>query len=80
MPDNDNSNVVTLDVQTTLPIPPDKILKAAIGQMESAVIIGWDKEGKFYFAASDAQAKDTLWLVKMAEDFLVENYMRPKDA
>lgn len=80
MPDNDNSNVVTLNVVTSLPIPPDKVLQAAIGQMDSTVIIGWDKEGKFYFAASDGNVKDTLWLVKMAEDFIAEQYMRPTDA
>lgn len=79
MPDNDNNNVVVLNVDTTLDIPPDHILTTAMGEMDSAIIIGWDKQGKFYFAASDAMAKDTLWLIKMAEDFITEKYMRPRD-
>ena len=79
MPDNDNSNVVVLDIQTTLPIPPDQILKSAIGKLDEVVLIGFDKDGEFYFAASESGAKDILWLIKKAENFLI-NHAELKDA
>lgn len=47
-------NVVTLNVETKLDLPPERILNAAINQdLDEAVVIG-HKDGKLYFAAGPA--------------------------
>lgn len=47
---------------TTQPIETDKILDAAKGHLSDVLVLGWDKDGKFYAAASDADLKHALYL------------------
>ncbi|MCP4184589.1 MAG: hypothetical protein GY761_14945 [Hyphomicrobiales bacterium] len=47
-------NVIDLPVPTSLDLDPDKILQQAVGNLDSAVVIGWKKEGELYFASSMA--------------------------
>ena len=65
------SNVVYLPCETTLDIPPDRVLEGAIGQTEQVVVIGVDN-GKLYFASSYGDVTKTLWLLKKAEKVLLE--------
>jgi len=58
---------------TVLDIPPTRILaKAAAAKLESVVVIGFDKEGDFYFASSKADGSDVLWLIELAKKKLLE--------
>ena len=57
-------NIIELGGITTLPIDPDKILRKAIGEMSSVVVIGYDKEGEYYYASSQADGADILWLLE----------------
>jgi len=57
-------NVVVLDCITRLNIPPDRVLEMAINKLEGVVLIGYDKEGREYFASSYADGGDTLWLLE----------------
>lgn len=63
MNDNDG-NVVALSVITSHDIPADRVLVSAIGQLESVIVIGYDKDGDEYFASSIADGGDTLWLME----------------
>ena len=57
-------NVIPLGGITRLDIDPDQILENATGDMESVVIIGYDKQGEEYFASSIADGGDVLWLLE----------------
>jgi hypothetical protein len=55
------SNVVHLDVITTLPLDPDRLLEKAIGKLDRVIIIGVDKNGEEYFASSDSDGGTAVW-------------------
>lgn len=46
------SKVVFIDRPTTLSLPPDRVLQAAVDNLAKAIVVGVDKEGQFYFASS----------------------------
>lgn len=56
-----------LPVITRLDWPADTILDAAKSKLEGVVILGYDADGKEYFASSYADGADVLWLLKRAE-------------
>jgi lipid-binding SYLF domain-containing protein len=68
-----DSNVVELDVATSLDVPVERILrKAADADLDSAVVIGYDQDGGFYFGCSVADGAETLWLLELAKKRLLE--------
>lgn len=58
------TNVVGFGGITKLDIEPDQVLKAAIGQLHTVVVLGYDKDNKEYFASSDADMRTGLWLAE----------------
>lgn len=66
------SNVVLFNGITKLDLPPDSVLDAAQDQLETVVLIGWDKAGKLYFASSAADGGNVLWLLELARKQLLE--------
>ena len=76
--------VVELGCVTRLPVPPDKILKqAAEGNLTSVVVIGYDADGDFWFASSDADGGAVLWLLELTKKRLfesAENYVEKPHA
>ena len=66
------SNVITFNGVTKLDLPPDRILEAAVGQLEGVIIIGYDLEGNEYFASSYADGGTTLWLLERMKKMLLE--------
>ena len=64
--------VVILNTITKLDIPPERILDAAKkADLESVVILGYTKEGKYYGASSLADGGDVLWLMEITRDKLL---------
>lgn len=62
------SNVIELPVVTKLDIPPERILNKAIGaDLQEVLVIGTDKNGDFYFAASFGDGGNVLWLMERAK-------------
>lgn len=59
------TNVIPLNRETN--IDPDKVLKEAIGKLDCAVLIGYDREGHLYFASSKGALEDTNWLLDMGK-------------
>lgn len=47
-------DVIDLPVETSVDIPPDKILHAALGELNDVLVIGLKKDGSFYSASSSA--------------------------
>ncbi len=73
------ADVITLDVQTRLDIPPERVLEgAAKVDLESVVIIGCEQDGTYYIASSEADSRDILWLLEIYRHHLMES-QRPTD-
>lgn len=49
---------------TTLDLPPDRVLEAAVGNLDIVAVVGWDKDGKLYLASSLGSQAETLWLLE----------------
>lgn len=64
-------DVIGLEVVTTLDSNSDRVLAAAEGQLESVVIIGYDKDGDEYFASSIADGGSCLWLIERFKTMLL---------
>jgi len=58
------SNVVELDVVTSLDIPAERVLRKAIdADLAGVVIVGYASNGDYYFASSIADGADVNWLL-----------------
>lgn len=58
-------DVVNLGCTTSNEIPADKVLVAAIGELDAVVVLGYKKGSKEeYFAASFPTKEATLWLLE----------------
>lgn len=66
------SNVIPLGGITRLDLPVDRVLEAAKEQLDSVVILGYDKEGKQYFASTFADGGEVIWLLEMCKKQLLE--------
>lgn len=66
------TNVIDLPVITTLDLPSDKLLEAAMGRVDDVLILGWDKSGELYFASGKADGGHCLWLMELAKKQLLE--------
>jgi hypothetical protein len=61
-------DVVLLNVVTRLDIPVQRVLDGAVNaDLEKVVVIGYDKEGEFYFASNKADKVSVLWLLEQAK-------------
>ena len=65
-------NIVIWQGITRHDLPPDRLLEQAKGQVDSVVILGWDKDGELYFASSMADGGNVMWLMRKAEKALLE--------
>ncbi len=62
------SIVVDLPVVTKLATDVTRLLAKASGaQLTEAIVIGRDKDGQLYFAASNPDGGDALWLIEHAK-------------
>jgi hypothetical protein len=66
------SKVIPFTGITKLDLDPDTILENNKGKLEGVVIMGWDKNGKEYFASSYADGGTVLWLVERMKKALLE--------
>jgi len=57
--------VVELDIVSSLDIPVGRILqRAKDAGLDTAIVIGWDRDGELYFASSVASGPEVLWLIE----------------
>ena len=57
---------------TRLDFDPDDALTGAVGKLKEVVIVGYEADGSLYFASNRANAPDVLWLLKQAEQILLD--------
>jgi hypothetical protein len=68
-----SDNIVFFDGVTRLDIPPERVLNSAKeANLENCVVIGWEKNGDFYFASSIASGPEVIWLLELAKKKLLE--------
>jgi hypothetical protein len=60
-------DVINLRGVTYLDLPVDRVLESAKSGLDGVVLIGWDKEGSFYFASTYADGGDVIWLIEKAK-------------
>ena len=65
-------DVVIFHGVTVLDFDPDRVLSAAVGELECVVVIGRTKYGEEYFASSLADGGDVLWMMERAKKALLE--------
>ena len=66
--------VVILDLVTSLDLPAERVIDgAAKASLEEVVIIGFNKDGEFYFSANKSDGGGILWLMELAKKKLLEN-------
>ena len=66
------ANVIDLPVITRLDLNPDRVLDGAREKLNDVIVMGWDKNGDLYFASSQADGGDALWLMEKAKLALME--------
>jgi len=65
-------NLVHLRMKTKHDIPPERVLNGALkADLESVVVIGYDADGNEYFAGSQGDMAESLWLVERFKHFLL---------
>lgn len=58
-----DNKIIYIEQETSLDIEPDRILGAALGELESVVVIGYDTSGKLYMATSYGDIAQTNYLL-----------------
>ena len=71
-PSKCGAEVIIAPVITKLNIPADRILQAAIGEMDECVIIGTDKDGNDYFASNRSDAGTVIYHCERAKHRLMQ--------
>jgi hypothetical protein len=65
-------NICDFPGETRLKTPVPKILASAAGaRLEDVVVIGWRETGEMYFASSQSNGAEVLWLLRQAEHELI---------
>jgi len=66
-------NVVEFNGVTTLDLTPDRVIKEALkAKMTEVVIVGFDEDGEFYFASSQADGGNVIYHLEMAKYHLLK--------
>jgi hypothetical protein len=73
MPDNDNSNVIILPVNTTLDLPLDDVLGGALqAAIQDAVVVGYlPDSSKIYFASTTADMAEVLLILERVKAVII---------
>lgn len=68
-----SAEIITLDMETRLDIPPDRVLEGAMGQLSTVLLIGYDSDEQPYFAASTSNKGDMLLMIERLRKRLLED-------
>jgi hypothetical protein len=71
--------VVSFRGVTRLDLDVDRMLENTKGQLENCVIMGYDKQGDFFFSSSMADGGDVMWLLEMLKLKLLTVYTDGED-
>ena len=69
-----SDNVVSIGCMTKLPIPPEKVLRAALERsFDRVTVIGITGDGEEYIASSTADCGTILWDMERARHLFMKN-------
>lgn len=58
---------------TKLDVPVERVLNKALEhELTSVVVLGWDKDGQVFFASSQADGGNVMWLMEWAKKALLD--------
>lgn len=64
--------VVNFTGITTLDFPVDNVIRTAgEANLEHIIVIGWNKDGEFFFSSNKASGPEALWLLEIAKKELL---------
>lgn len=58
------SKIIPLNNVTTLNLPANRVIEAALDKLEDVVILGKTPEGEYYFASSVTDGGTVLWMME----------------
>ena len=67
-----SAKVINIGCITRLDLPAERVLDAAKANMDSVVLLGYDKDGFEYFASTIADGGDVLWLLERCKQRLFD--------
>jgi hypothetical protein len=68
-----DDNVIVLDVLTTINLPPERILNAALeADLAALVVVGYDKNGQYYFHSSIPHGSTINWLLDQCKKRIID--------
>ena len=67
-----DAKILFFDGLTKLDLPPDRMLEGAKGKLSKVVIMGFTEDGDEYFASSQADGGDVMWLMERCKKRLLE--------
>lgn len=70
MNDNLPENVHILDVPTLHNLSPDRVLLAAVGQLDSVVLLGYDIDGNPYVSSSEGDSHKVIGIISALQYYL----------
>lgn len=73
------SNVIKSPGETVLDVDPDTVLDAAIGKLESVLVLGWDFNDQPYFAGSTSDMGEILILIELFKKQILESFYETED-
>lgn len=62
-----DSNVSQMNNISTMPLLPDQILCEAVDELETVVVLGYDREGDEYFASNISDGPEVVWLLERSK-------------
>lgn len=62
-----------LDTATTLDIPANRVLEAAVGKLKTVVVIGYDDKDEIYIASSTGDRATIHYLAALAQKAAIED-------
>lgn len=65
-----SDNVVPFGGLTTVEMPPEKVLMAAVGEVNPVVVVGLDTSGNLYVAGSSGDSDLAIALLARAQAWL----------
>lgn len=64
-------DVIPLGGITRLELPVNRVLDSAKDKLEGVVLMGYDKDGGYYFASTYADGSEVLWLLEKLKKTLL---------
>jgi len=62
-----------INTKTTLDIPTDRVLEAAVGKLKTVVVMGYTKDGEVYLASSTGKKATIHYLAALAQKAAMED-------